>query len=61
VVQKTGFSAAVVGARSPAQVQENASALTGDIPTTVFEQMSAISDQVMRHVPDTGNVYRYHP
>jgi aryl-alcohol dehydrogenase-like predicted oxidoreductase len=61
VLQQTGFRAAVVGARSPAQVQENASALADDIPTAVFEQMTAISDEVMRHIPDTGNVYRYYP
>lgn len=61
VLQQPGITTAVVGARYPAQIQENASALAGDIPTEIFQQMTAISDQVMPFIPDTGNQYRYYP
>lgn len=61
VLQQPGISAVVVGARTPQQVQENWQALTGEIPESVFAAMTAISDEVMPAIPDTGNPYRYNP
>lgn len=61
VLQQPGIDTAVVGARTPAQVQDNANALAGDLPAALFAQMTAISDQVIPHIPDTGNQYRYYP
>jgi len=61
VLQQPGIVTAVVGARTPAQIQENADALAGALPTEVFQQMTAISDQVRPYIPDTGNQYRYYP
>ena len=61
VLQQPGIDTAVVGARTPTQVQDNAQALIGDLPATLFAQMTAISDEVIRHIPDTGNQYRYYP
>lgn len=61
VLQQPGIATAVVGARTPAQVQDNAHALDGELPATLFAQMTALSDEVMPHIPDTGNQYRYYP
>ncbi|MBX3010949.1 MAG: aldo/keto reductase [Caldilineaceae bacterium] len=61
VLQQPGIDTAVVGARTPAQVQDNAQALAGDIPEPLLAQMTAISDEVIPHIPDTGNQYRYYP
>lgn len=61
VLQQPGIDTAVVGARTPTQVQDNAQALIGDLPATLFAQMTVISDEVIRHIPDTGNQYRYYP
>jgi myo-inositol catabolism protein IolS len=61
VLQQPGIDTAVVGARTPAQVQDNALALNGELLTTLFAQLTAISDEVMPHIPDTGNQYRYYP
>jgi len=61
VLQQPGIDTAVVGARTPDQVQDNAQALVGDLPATLFARMTAISDEVIRHIPDTGNQYRYYP
>lgn len=61
VLQQPGIDTAVVGARTPAQVQDNAHALDGDLSAALFTQMTAISDEVIRHIPDTGNQYRYYP
>ncbi|CAN5685680.1 aldo/keto reductase [soil metagenome] len=61
VLHQKEITTAVVGARTVAQVEENAQALEGELPGHIFEQMTAISDAVLQHVPDTGNVYRYNP
>lgn len=61
VLQQPGIDTAVIGARTPAQVQDNANALTGALPAELFTQMTAVSDEVMPHIPDTGNQYRYYP
>ena len=60
-LHQPGITTVVVGARTPQQVADNAKALAGEIPPQVFEQMTAISNEVIPHVPDTGNPYRYHP
>lgn len=61
VLQQPGITTAVVGARSPEQVARNAEALAGKIDQSIFDQMSEIGDEVMTHVPDVGNMYRYYP
>lgn len=61
VLERPFVNTAVVGARTPGQVQRNVAALAGVISSQTFAAMTAISDRVMLHVPDTGNVYRYYP
>ncbi len=61
VLQQPAVDTAVVGARTTAQVADNANALTGDLPAELFAQMTAISDEVIQHIPNTGNQYRYYP
>jgi myo-inositol catabolism protein IolS len=61
VLHQPGITAVVVGARKPEQVEDNWQALVGEIPASVFDVMTAISDQVMPAVPDIGNPYRYYP
>jgi myo-inositol catabolism protein IolS len=61
VLAQTGIACALVGARSPQQIRENAAALDGEIPPEVFERMTAISDALMRRLPDQGNMYAYYP
>jgi aryl-alcohol dehydrogenase-like predicted oxidoreductase len=61
VLNRADISTAVVGARLPEQVAQNAAALAGAIPQTIFDQMTTISDAVMAHIPDTGNPYRHYP
>jgi myo-inositol catabolism protein IolS len=52
-----GIVSALVGARSPRQAAENAAALLAEIPPGIFTRMTAISDEALRHIPDTGNMY----
>ncbi len=61
VLNRADISTAVVGARLPEQVVQNAAALAGEIPQSIFDRMTAISDEVMRHIPNTGNPYRHYP
>lgn len=61
VLHQPGIKAVVVGARTPEQVEQNREALEGDIADDVFAKMTAVSDQVMPAVPDTGNPYRHNP
>jgi myo-inositol catabolism protein IolS len=61
VLQQTGITSALVGARDAAQAKQNADALQGDIPAKIFQRMTAISNQAIKHIPNTGNVYLYYP
>jgi myo-inositol catabolism protein IolS len=61
VLNQPGVREVVVGARAPDQVAQNAQALVGEVPGELFERMTAISDTVMQHIPNTGNLYRYYP
>lgn len=61
VLHREDINTALVGARQPQQVARNAAALAGEIPMEVFDQMTTISDEIIRHIPDTGNMYRYYP
>lgn len=54
---RPGVACALAGARSPEQVLANAAALDGKISDEVFARMTTISDEVMRHLPDTGDMY----
>jgi myo-inositol catabolism protein IolS len=52
-----GIACALVGARSAEQVSQNAAAMHEDIPAWVFARMTTISDELMRHLPDMGDMY----
>lgn len=61
VLEQLGIDSAVVSARTPQQLEENIAALTADISAADFAALTAISDEAMQHIPDTGNMYRYYP
>lgn len=59
--QQPSIASVLVGARTGAQVQDNANAMAGEIDPAVFERMTEISDEVIAKIPDTGNIFRYYP
>lgn len=61
VLHQPGVTSVLVGARNSQQAVSNGAALDGEIPDSVFDALSAISDQLMQHIPDTGNPYAHHP
>jgi len=61
VLHRPGINCAVVSSRNPQQLTDNAEALNGEIPDSIIDRMTAISDEAMKYIPNTGNVYRYYP
>lgn len=61
VLHQPGVTSVLVGARNAQQVEQNAAALERNIPDWVFERMTAISDEALKHIPPVGNVYGYYP
>jgi myo-inositol catabolism protein IolS len=61
VLHQPGINSAVVSARNPLQLTQNVEALHGEIPDAVFARLTEISGEAMKHIPNTGNVYRYYP
>ena len=61
VLHQKDINTTIVGARTANQVAQNVAALKDDIPSHIFEKMTEISDAVIKHIPDTGNMYRYYP
>ena len=60
-LQRPGITSVVVGARNKAQADANVQALAGAIPAEIFDRMTAISDEIVRHVPNEGNLFNHHP
>jgi aryl-alcohol dehydrogenase-like predicted oxidoreductase len=60
-LQRPGITSVVAGARNKAQAEANVQALAGAIPAEVFDRMTAISDEIVRHVPNEGNLFNHHP
>ncbi len=61
ILARPGITSVVVGARNRAQSEANAQALAGAIPDEVFERMTAISDEIVAHVPNAGNLFNHFP
>jgi myo-inositol catabolism protein IolS len=54
---RPGIGAVLVGARNRAQAEANVAALEGAIPEAAVERMTAISDEIVRHVPEENNLF----
>ncbi len=61
ILDRPGIASVVVGARNRCQSQANVAALAPAIPADVFTAMTAISDEIMAHVPDVGNLFNHYP
>jgi myo-inositol catabolism protein IolS len=56
-LSRPGISMALIGGRNARQVDEVITALDGTIPASVFERMTAVSDEIVKHVPNAGNLF----
>ena len=61
ILSRPGIHSVVAGARNRAQVEANTAALEPTIPAEVFARLTAISDGVIAHVPDAGNLFNHYP
>jgi myo-inositol catabolism protein IolS len=61
VLEQPGIASALVGAREDVQLKENVAALDGDIAPEVFARMTAISEEVISHLPDVANIFGFNP
>jgi len=61
ILGQVGVKAVVVGGRSRDQVASNAAALEAAIPATAFGELTEISDAIMAHIPDAGNLFNHYP
>lgn len=61
IINQAGIHTAVVGGKKPVQVKDNLAALKGDIAPDIFEKMTKISDEIVKHIPSLDNMYDYHP
>ncbi len=60
-LHQPGVRTVLVGARNAQQAASNAQALDSEIAASIFDELLAISDRLMKQIPDTGNPYAYHP
>jgi aryl-alcohol dehydrogenase-like predicted oxidoreductase len=61
VLGRPGIISSLVGARSRAQLEKNAAAAAGRNTPEVDEELSRLSSEAMRHIPDVGNIFNFHP
>jgi len=51
----------LVSAKNKQQVLANAEALAVEIPDSVLDELTSLSDRVIQAIPDEGNPFGYHP
>jgi aryl-alcohol dehydrogenase-like predicted oxidoreductase len=61
ILKRPGITAVVFGGRNAAQAAANAGALEGEIADDVFTRMTAISDDIVRHMPHENNLFGRKP
>lgn len=61
VLAQSGVTSLLVSAKNPQQARSNATTLEQKIDPSTLEALTAISDQVIAHMPDEGNPFGYHP
>ena len=61
LLHQPGVTSVLVGAKNAEQVAFNAQALECEVSDRVLDELTAISDGVMQHIPDEGNPFGYHP
>jgi len=61
VAAQSGINSILVGARNAQQVDQNTDALASPVSSGILERMTGISNEVCRHVPDVGNIFRFYP
>ncbi len=61
LLHQAGVKSVLVSAKNPQQAISNTEALSGAIPDSVFDALSAASAPVIYDIPDLGNPFGYYP
>lgn len=61
ILSRQGISTVLVGARNGLQVQSNVKSLDGEINSTILDELTSVSNLIMKTIPDTGNIFRWYP
>jgi aryl-alcohol dehydrogenase-like predicted oxidoreductase len=61
ILRQPGITAVIFGGRNAGQAAANAGALQGGIADEVFTRMTAISDDIVRHMPHENNLFGRKP
>ncbi len=61
VLGRPGVHASLVGARSREQIRANVAAAAGRNPGDIDDELTRLSSGAMRHIPDEGNIFQFHP
>lgn len=61
LLHQQSVTSVLVSAKNPTQALGNATALQGDIDVSIMDELTAISNEAMQHIPDDGNPFGYHP
>ena len=61
LARQPGVSGILIGATNPQQVGQNLAAFEDEIPASVIDEVSKISDEAMRHIPHVENIFSYYP
>lgn len=61
LLRQPAVTSVLVSAKNRQQVLDNAQALAVEIPDSVLDELTAISDGVIDAIPDEGNPFGYHP
>jgi myo-inositol catabolism protein IolS len=61
VLGQAGIHSSLVGARSRTQLEKNAAAAAGRNPPEIDAELTRLSTDAMRHIPDAGNIFNFYP
>jgi aryl-alcohol dehydrogenase-like predicted oxidoreductase len=61
VLSRQGVSTVLVGARNSYQVQLNVKSLDCEIDEAILDELTKVSNLIMKVIPDTGNIFRWYP
>ena len=60
-LHQPGVTSVLAGARDARQAASNAESLDGEIADSMFDELTGISDRLIRQIPNTVNPYDHHP
>jgi myo-inositol catabolism protein IolS len=61
VMGRPGVVSSLVGARSKEQLEKNVAAAAGRNPPEVDDELSRLSADAMRNIPNLGNIFNFYP